>query len=551
MRMRAGAVNILGFLFVFMAFVASGMGILGFWLLSKTSTLSEIQKQYQTFLEREIDHLHWVLKARQEAWEIKPLSVQKDYTKCQLGKWIYEGGRSTLETMHPELRPLLDQLEKHHQQLHAVAEPLEKALEEGDVKKAQHLAFVALSAPLSLVREDLKAIRQKLMGEVKALGDDFVTVSQKFRFWFGVYLVIYWILAAVLGWWQRRFMGQVFSKVLEQSQSLISKILSGVETLSQTHQGLQQVVVEQAASSQSTAASVTEIEMLSNRNAQASDQMRQSSERMANSLEEGYQNVAELKNISQNLIDIGQNLWQQTELNVQELQSIVDIFKTIEQKISSIHEIVFQTRLLSFNASIEAARAGSHGAGFSVVAQEVRKLADMSGQVAAEISSLLTQSQSQVIEIINQISERSQQLIHSSQKEIQVSFEKVENIVAIFNQFKSDVGQLVEMINQINLSLKDQKLGLTEISQAIHKMDKSIQMTRQNMGNLQSAVQDLSHEIQDSEKLISEIKLIAFGQKADHQDLRAKQNGDVPGVAGFSSELQMDSQESEPPQLAA
>ncbi len=88
------------------------------------------------------------------------------------------------------------------------------------------------------------------------------------------------------------------------------------------------------------------------------------------------------------------------------LQSIVSLIEEIRNKTKVINDIVFETRLLSFNASIEAARAGVHGKGFAVVAEEVGKLASMSGKAADEIRALLETSTQEVDRAVKQTSDR-------------------------------------------------------------------------------------------------------------------------------------------------
>jgi methyl-accepting chemotaxis protein len=94
---------------------------------------------------------------------------------------------------------------------------------------------------------------------------------------------------------------------------------------------------------------------------------------------------------SQVMEKMGQSMESIQQANVQ-LQDISRVIEEINSKTKVINDIVFKTQLLSFNASIEAARAGQHGRGFAVVAEEVGNLADISGQAATEIEGLLGSS---------------------------------------------------------------------------------------------------------------------------------------------------------------
>ncbi|MES2614829.1 MAG: methyl-accepting chemotaxis protein, partial [Bdellovibrionota bacterium] len=95
-----------------------------------------------------------------------------------------------------------------------------------------------------------------------------------------------------------------------------------------------------------------------------------------------------------NLMEIMTNSVITIQKSSHNLEKISTIIKNISLKTRVIHEIVAKTELLSLNASIEAARAGDLGKGFSVVAEEVGNLAKISGNAAKDIESLIIESRS-------------------------------------------------------------------------------------------------------------------------------------------------------------
>jgi methyl-accepting chemotaxis protein len=91
------------------------------------------------------------------------------------------------------------------------------------------------------------------------------------------------------------------------------------------------------------------------------------------------------KNVTKS-VELGQTLANKTTM---EMEQIVDEIASINDAITVIDKIAFQTNILSLNAAIEAATAGEAGKGFAVVAQEVRNLANKSAQAAKEIKELV------------------------------------------------------------------------------------------------------------------------------------------------------------------
>ena len=176
-------------------------------------------------------------------------------------------------------------------------------------------------------------------------------------------------------------------------------------------------------------------------------------------------NMLEISTKTKNFADEGITLVEKTE------KSMFDINESttaIQEAISIIDQIAFQTNILSLNAAVEAATAGEAGKGFAVVAQEVRNLATRSAEAAKQIKHLVEIANEKTIEGKNY------------SVEMKNSFEKLASMICENSLIINDVAKS----NQIQMQ------NLAQISQAMNKLD---YITQEN-ANMATKTKDLATE---------------------------------------------------------
>lgn len=140
---------------------------------------------------------------------------------------------------------------------------------------------------------------------------------------------------------------------------------------------------------------------------------------------------------------------------VASMKSIVHASKEISKVTSLIDDISFQTNLLALNAGVEAARAGDSGRGFSVVASEVRALAQRAANAASEINDLITASEAQVVNGAEQV-------------------DQTGHAISKISEF---IEGLNEAMNTVASATTEQTEALSQVSQTMNQLD---EVTQQN-----------------------------------------------------------------------
>lgn len=294
-------------------------------------------------------------------------------------------------------------------------------------------------------------------------------------------------------------MGQSFNSMMQEFQNLLEHVSKSSLQLSAASEEVSAIAVETSQGLDQQKQEVVQVSAAVSEMESAMHEISNNTDLTAQTANNSQQSAMEGQNVIGGAIQHISNLAEDASKSASAIELLEDNSTKIATVLDVIKEIAEQTNLLALNASIEAARAGDHGRGFSVVADEVRGLAGRSQESATEIEVMINDLQQQT-NIVSDLMKRSVELSNQSAEEANGSINALDQIM-------QDATHIVDMTTQVASAVEEQTAVAGEINQNAERIQAIVEVASEQVNQNAQASEEVAKQASYLQDIVSRFKV--------------------------------------------
>ena len=281
--------------------------------------------------------------------------------------------------------------------------------------------------------------------------------------------------------------------IAQVQRSGIQVTSSGME-IAATAKQQEITVTKQAATTNEIVATATEISATSKELLSTMDEVSNLADSTASAAESGHAGLARMEETIRLIVTA-------SGVIASKLEVLNEKAANINTVVTTITKVADQTNLLSLNAAIEAEKAGEYGLGFSVVATEIRRLADQTAIATWDIEQMVKEMQTAVTAGVMSVDKFS--------KDVQDSVQEVSQVGSELNQIIGQVQSLTPRFETVHEGMQFQSQGADQIKQAIVHLSETARQTVDSLQKSNSAIETLNEAANGLQTGVSRFKVLS------------------------------------------